>query len=223
VILIAPTSSLACEFRRKPRVQAAAPLAVAALAFAAALAVAVPVHAQTPAASEPAVTEAHETEHEESIWPFVGKIVNFAILAGAIVYLARTPLAGYIVKRRTDVRADLEAAEAMKREAAAQIAEIDARMKALPAELDALRERGRAEVAAEEQRIRELAAAERQRLLDQAAREIDQRMRLARRELLEYAADLSVGTAETRIREQITDADRARLVERYLSQVTSHE
>lgn len=225
-------SPAACETGRKPRalsraslvVASRASLAVAALAFAAALTVSArPARAQAPG-QEPAAESAHEgAAHEESIWPFVGKIVNFAILAGALVYLLRTPLANYIVKRRAEVRSDLDAAEAMKRQAAAQIAEIDARVKALPAELDALRARGRAEIATEEQRIRDLADAEHKRLLDQASREIEQRVRLARRELLEHAADLAVGLAETTIREQMTDADRTRLVDRYLTQVTHHE
>jgi F0F1-type ATP synthase membrane subunit b/b' len=117
----------------------------------------------------------------------------------------------------------VSAAEALKAEATAKIAEIDARMKTLPAELEALGARGRSDIAAEEQRIRELAAAETQRLLDQAAREIDQRVRIAKRELVEHAADLTIDVARTKIQNEITDADRTRLVDRYLSQVTSHE
>ena len=37
-----------------------------------------------------------EGEHHESIWPLVGKIVNFAILAGTIFYFGRKPIAGYL-------------------------------------------------------------------------------------------------------------------------------
>jgi F-type H+-transporting ATPase subunit b len=161
--------------------------------------------------------------HEESIWPQVGKIVNFAILLGTIVYFARKPLADYLASRRSQVRADLVAAEEMKKTASAQIAEMDAKLKALPAELDALKARGREEIAAEERRIRELAETERTRLLEQATREIEQRVRVARRELLEYAASLAVGVAERKISDQITEADRARLVDRYLAEVKSHE
>jgi F0F1-type ATP synthase membrane subunit b/b' len=96
-------------------------------------------------------------------------------------------------------------------------------MKALPAELEALRARGRADVEAEAQRIREVAAAERERLLVQADRDIDQKVRAARRDLVEHAADLTIGLARTQIEREMTDADRTRLVDRYLAQVTSHE
>jgi F-type H+-transporting ATPase subunit b len=166
---------------------------------------------------------AAEAGHEESIWPQVGKLVNFAILIGTVVYFTRKPLADYLASRRAQVRSDLVAAEEMKRTAAAQIAEMDARLQALPAELEALKARGQQEIAAEEHRIRELAETERTRLLDQATREIEQRMRVARRELIEHAATLAVSVAQTRISAQITDDDRSRLVDRYLAEVKSHE
>ena len=44
-------------------------------------------------------------------------------------------------------------------------------------------------------------------------------MRLAKRESLEHAADLSVQLATDRIKKEVTPADQDRLVDRYLSQV----
>jgi F-type H+-transporting ATPase subunit b len=157
--------------------------------------------------------------HDESIWPQVGKILNFAILIGTVVYFARKPLADYLANRGVQVRSDLVAAEEMKKSAAAQIAEMDAKLQALPAELEALKARGQQEIAAEEKRIRELAETERARLLEHASREIEQRTRLARRELVEHAASLAIGVAQTKIRAQITDADQTTLVERYVAEV----
>jgi F-type H+-transporting ATPase subunit b len=199
-------------------------LRIAAFTLLAALALgARPVCAQEPAHESPAAHEGAAEEHAESIWPFVGKIFNFAVLAGALVYFLRTPIRDYLARRRSEVRSDLEAAQSTKTAAAAQIAQIEARMKALPAELEALRARGRADVEAEAQRIREVAAAERERLLVQADRDIDQKVRAARRDLVEHAADLTIGLARTQIEREMTDADRTRLVDRYLAQVTSHE
>jgi F-type H+-transporting ATPase subunit b len=160
-----------------------------------------------------------EGGHDESIWPMVGKIVNFAILAGTVFYFGRKPIANYLSSRGEQVRSELVAAEEMKKTAAAQIAEMDAKLAALPAELEALKARGQQEIAAEQQRIRQVADVERARLLEQTAREIEQRTRLARRELVEHAANLAVDVARTRIKDQITDADQARLVDRYLAEV----
>jgi F-type H+-transporting ATPase subunit b len=218
-VLIHRISSGLRDARARRLVLAAAVLAIVSLAGR-------PARAQEPVHEQPSAA-AHEgaegQAHEQSIWPFVGKIFNFVVLVGGLVYLMRKPFAEYLTRRGGELRAELSAAEALKAEATAKIAEIDARMKTLPAELEALGARGRADIAAEEQRIRELAATEKQRLLDQAAREIDQRVRLAKRELLEHAADLTIDVARTKIQSEITDADRSRLVDRYLSQVTSHE
>jgi len=177
------------------------------------------VHGATPA-------EGHAeggTAHESSPWPFVGKIVNFAILAGALFYLARKPLAQYVADRGTQVRDDLVRATSMKEEAAQQIAEIEAKLKQLPAELDVLRATGREDVAAEEARIDEAAAAERTKLLEQTRREIEVQLRVARRDLVTHAADLAVQVARERIRAQITSDDQARLVDQYLAQVKKHD
>ena len=193
-----------------------------------------PAEAQSPATAQPparpdphAADQAHAPDadepHEESIWPQLGKIFNFAVLAGTLFYFARKPLASYLAGRRAQVRSDLVEADAIKKAAAAQIAEMDARLAALPAELAALRARGQEEIAAEQRRIRELAEIERQRLLEAATREIDQKTRMARRELVEHAASLAVATAERKINAEITDADRARLVDRFLAEVKSHE
>jgi len=218
-VLIHRISSGLRDARARRLVLAAAVLAIVSLAGR-------PARAQEPVHEQPSAA-AHEgaegQAHEQSIWPFVGKIFNFVVLVGGLAYIARKPFAEYLTRRGGELRAELSAAEALKAEATAKIAEIDARMKTLPAELEALGARGRADIAAEEQRIRELAATEKQRLLDQAAREIDQRVRLAKRELVEHAADLTIEVARTKIQSEITDADRSRLVDRYLSQVTSHE
>jgi F0F1-type ATP synthase membrane subunit b/b' len=45
------------------------------------------------------------------------------------------------------------------------------------------------------------------------------RFRIARRELMEHAAQLAVNVAQTRIVRSITPADQLRLVDRYASQL----
>ena len=175
--------------------------------------------------SDEAVAGGHtaEGQHDESIWGFVGKIFNFAILAGTLVYFLRAPIAGYLSRRGSQIRADLETAESLKQAASRQIAEIQTKLEQLPGELDALRARGKQEIAAEEARIHSEAEAERDRLLERTRREIDLQLRVARRELVHHAADLAVGVARERIRQQITDADQLALVDRYVAKVNDRE
>jgi F-type H+-transporting ATPase subunit b len=171
------------------------------------------------AGAEHAAEAEHGEEHGGGVVDTIARLVNFAILAGTLVYLLKSPIRTYLADRGTQIRSDLVNAAAMKETAAAQIAEIERKMQALPGELETLRAQGAQEIAAEEARIRAAAAAERDRLLDQARREIDLQVKVAERELVAHAAGLAVGVASERIRKNITDEDQKRLVDRYVQQL----
>lgn len=168
---------------------------------------------------------ASEAEHhEESLFSFLSRIANFLVLAGGLYYLLRRPLGEYLASRAVQIKADLVEADTTRQTATAELRDIDARMKALPAEVEAMAAQGRREVEAEQQRIRVAAATERERLLEQVRREVDQQWQAARRGLKQEVADLVIGIARLRISHEITDQDRARLLDRYVAQVkTAHE
>jgi F-type H+-transporting ATPase subunit b len=184
------------------------------------------VPSQQQGAAEHAEQEAHEegeAHHDESLagmikamgWP----VANFIIFIGVLYYFLNQPLKDYLANRDATIRKDLVEAAALRATATTQLATIEQKLQALPGELNALRTRGAEEIAAEEQRIAAQAAADRDRLLEQTRREIDLQVRLAKKEILEHAADLSVALATDRIRKEMTPADQERLVDRYLSQV----
>ncbi len=162
-----------------------------------------------------------ESHAAESPWGLIGKLFNFAILAGSLVYLLKSPLAAYLSARATTIRADLKNAEETRVTAGRQLEEIEGRMRALPGEIQALTDRGKREIAAEEARIREAAEAERQRMLDQSRREIDLQVRTAERTLKRRAGELAVQVAAERVKRTIGAADQARLVDKYLGEVGS--
>jgi F-type H+-transporting ATPase subunit b len=163
---------------------------------------------------------AGEAAHEDPGWfPVIAKAVNFALLIGILAYFLRTPLAGYLNGRIGKVREDLLTAKQTRETAVRQLAEIDAKLAALPAELAALKKRGAEDLVAERTRIEQDALVERQRVLEHTRREIDMRLRVAKRELLELGASLAVGVAAERIRTSITPDDQARLVDRYTAQL----
>jgi F-type H+-transporting ATPase subunit b len=171
------------------------------------------------AAHEEAAQHEAAAGHEEGLMPVVARLVNFSILLGTLIYLLRSPLATYLNDRGTQIRSDLVNAARVKETAAAQLEEIDRKMKALPGELATLRTQGAQEIAAEEARIRAAAGAERDRLLEQARRDIDQHVKVAERELMNHAADLAVGVAAERIKKTITEDDQKRLTDRYVQQL----
>jgi F-type H+-transporting ATPase subunit b len=157
--------------------------------------------------------------HHESPWALPARIFNFAILAGGLFYLLRSPLMGYLTQRGIQVRSELTSAANLRKEAAAQLAAVEARMQALPDEIEALKRRGAEEIAAEEARIAGLAESERQRLLEQAKREIEMQLRLAERDLKKRVGELAVDVATARVKQTITAADHERLVDQYVEQV----
>lgn len=167
---------------------------------------------------EAAATEA-EAPHEQTLLQTVAKLANFGIMAGVLVYFLKGPITVHLALRASNIRQDLVTAADMRAAATAQLAEIDRKLKTLPAELEALKAQGASDVIAEQARIAQAAAIERERLIDQTRREIDMRLRVARRELTAHAAQLAVNIAEARIRESITPDDQLRLVDRYTSQL----
>jgi F-type H+-transporting ATPase subunit b len=148
-------------------------------------------------------------------WP----VANFIIFLAVLNYFLKKPLTEYLAGRSATIRNDLVEAAQLRSTATRQLATIEQKLHALPGELAALRSRGSEEITAEEQRIAAAAAADRERLLEQTRREIDLQVRLAKKEILEHAADLSVQLATDRIKKEVTPADQDRLVDRYLSQV----
>ena len=177
-------------------------------------------HAREAAAAKEASGGEHGEHEGGSGWgATIAKMVNFAILVGVLVYFLRTPFAAYLTGRISKVREDLVAARQTRETAARQLAEIDAKLKALPLELETLKKRGAEDIVAERARIEEAAEAERQRLLEHMRREIEMRLRIARRELLELTADRAITVARERVAHAITPDDQARLVDRYASQL----
>lgn len=170
---------------------------------------------------EHAAAEAEHVEHSigEMIMGMGWPIANFIIFVGVLYYFLNQPLKDYLAGRHSTIRKDLVEAAELKSTATAQLQQIEAKLQALPGEISALRTRGAEEIKAEEQRIAAAAAADRDRLLDQTRKEIDLQVRLAKKEILEHAADLSVQLATDRIKKEVTPADQDRLVDRYLQQV----
>jgi len=188
------------------------------------------VPSQQQGAAEHAEQEAHEegeAHHDESLggmilamgWP----VANFIIFVGVLYYYLNQPLKDYLASRGATIRKDLVEAAELRATATSQLTTIEQKLAALPAELSALRTRGAEEIKAEEQRIAAQAAADRDRLLDQTRREIDLQVRLAKKEMLEHAADLSLALATERIKKEVTPADQDRLVDRYLALVKEQQ
>lgn len=231
-ISIAPR---ACELRRKLAARVVVTLALATLLLTRGLAAQAPeTHAQPAAAEQhqPAAAGHEQAAGEHGaaadhagaeehgylsglLWP----VANFVVLLVLLNKFMRAPIADYLAGRSSQIRKDLVEAAELNKTATAQLADVERKLKALPGELDALKTRGAEEIVAEEERIASAAAADRARLLTQTRREIEVRLQAAQRELSDHAATLALQLAEQKLASEMTAADHARLVTRYVDQV----
>jgi F-type H+-transporting ATPase subunit b len=161
--------------------------------------------------------EAAEGEDHGGGWvELVSRVINFAILAGALVYLLRKPLASFLDAKTEQIRGELaEAAEKTTR-AAADRKEAEARLAGLDDEVGRVRAKALEEAEAERERIQQSARAEAARLAETARKQIEGELEVARRKLTARAAELSVELARKKIKKQMNDDDQRALIDKSL-------
>ncbi len=155
------------------------------------------------AAALPAAEEAKGAEGEPDsllIW----KIVNFALLAGALGYFIYKKGGPFFVARTESIRRGLDNAARATKEAQARYAEAEERLTNLAAEVEKLRTQARAESAAEGERMRAETERALLKIRQQSEQDIAAIAKAARQELRVYAAELAISLAERRIQERMT-------------------
>jgi F-type H+-transporting ATPase subunit b len=153
----------------------------------------------------------------------IGRLFNLALVIVVLVWMARKPLAGFYASRTAGIREQLEEAQAARAEAEAKLAEVEGRMARLDEELRQIKETAEREGQDEYRRLAAAAAADAEKIVERARQEIEGMTRAAHIELKAHAAELAVRLAEKRIRRDITDEDRARLFERFVTRVGGGE
>jgi F-type H+-transporting ATPase subunit b len=163
-------------------------------------------------------------EHGAEGSGMLGKVVNFAILFGALFFLLRKPLGAMLVQRTEDIRTSIEDAGRGKAGAEAKLIEARARLADLSGEVARMKAKAEEDVAAESERLRALAASEAARIKALAAQDIEARFKAGVRELKAFAAELAAGLAESRIKARMTDDLQSALIDRSIESLgTLHE
>ncbi len=134
---------------------------------------------------------------EGAYWVCV--LLNFAVIAAAIVWLSKRNLPGVFRNRTASIQKAMEEARKASEDANRRLAEIEARLSRLDSEIGGMRFAAEKEAAAEEQRIKAAAAEDARKIVESAEQEIATAAKAARRELTAYAADLAVSLAKKQI------------------------
>ena len=158
-------------------------------------------------------------EHGDGInWFVLGSMfTNFVLFFGFLYVKLKGPVKGALEDRRENMAKELEAAQAKQREAEAQLAEYKEKLANLESEVERVVTSYEAEAKADAARMKE----EAEKMIDRLAREseftIKQEYRKAEQKIQAAAAKATLEAAEALIKERITDADRRRLVDQYIS------
>ncbi len=135
---------------------------------------------------------------EHAYWFCV--LLNFAVIAGTILYFSKQNLPGVFRGRTASIQKAMQEARRASEEANRRLAEIEIRLSRLDAEIGGMREAAEKEAAAEEARIQAAAVEDARKIVESAEQEIAAAAKSARRELTAYAANLAVSLAAKQIK-----------------------
>ena len=143
--------------------------------------------------------------------------INFVILAGFLVYLARKVGGPALSKRGAEIRSGLAAGEKAKADAEARAAQVQAQLANLGKEVESIRAAARNERDREAERIKRDTQTEIERIRVQAENEIESAGKMARLELQRAAAKMAIQLAEQKVRARMSPEVQAALLQGFLT------
>jgi F-type H+-transporting ATPase subunit b len=145
--------------------------------------------------------------------------VNLAIVLGVLFYFGRKPVSEFFTTRRAQISSDLESAATLLKEAETRNSEIQRRLIELESQLEDIRETTRRRAEEESERILAEANKTAARIQSDATAAVDQELMRAQRELRKEAAGPALELAGNILREQVSEADRDRLLDEFITRV----
>jgi F-type H+-transporting ATPase subunit b len=161
---------------------------------------------------------AHKSEGEvvrETLW----QAFNLIVIVVLLVYFGRKPVSDYFAARRQGIQTQLSQAAELLTQAEHRNSELQRRLVDLSAELDSIRESSSRRAEEEALRILAEARATADRIRRDAQAAVDQELRRAQAKLREEAADLALELAASKLQSGVTEADRDRLVDEFITRV----
>jgi F-type H+-transporting ATPase subunit b len=144
------------------------------------------------------------------------KWINFAIVAGVIVWLCLKKGPGFFGRRADVISSEIQKSTEAKKQADQQLHDAETRLRNLEKEVADLRASAQRESEAEADRIRALTATDEQKIAEAGKAEVDAAERAARLELKALAANLAVSGAESLLVKQLTPAAQEALINNFV-------
>src|SRR3984893_4618824 len=132
------------------------------------------------------------------------KWINFALVAGVIVWLSVKKGPAFFGRRADVISSDIQKSTEAKKQADEQLRDAETKLQNLEKEVADLRASAQRESAAEADRIRNLTLTDEQKIAEAAQAEVNAAERAARLELKALAANLAVSGAESLLVKKLT-------------------
>ncbi|MDH4196673.1 MAG: hypothetical protein OEW05_04630 [Candidatus Aminicenantes bacterium] len=167
---------------------------------------------------------AEEAGHGRASLDFAGRVVNFVVLFGGLLYLLRKPLKAYFDQRVRDAAASLSGAEEGRREAEEKFRQSQARLADLAVEVHDVKRQAEEAAREERERISLAGSEEAARIKALTVQEIDLQLKAGIKELKAFAIERAVVQAEARLRRRLRAEDQGRLIDRSIERLAEiHE
>ena len=144
------------------------------------------------------------------------KWINFALVAGFIVWLCLKKGPGFFGRRADVISSDIQKSTEAKKQADLQLLEAETKLQNLAKEVADLRAAAQRESAAEADRIRDVTLTDEQKIAEAGKAEVEAAERAARLELKTLAANLAVSGAESLLVKQLTPAAQEALINNFV-------
>jgi F-type H+-transporting ATPase subunit b len=160
--------------------------------------------------------------HEEAI-TFMGdwlpRLVNFGIIAVAVVYFMRKPARDFFRNRTAEIAKNMQESAEAREQATAALAEMERKVKELQSELTKLVAEAEARGEKDRQALVDEGKKVVQDVQQQVKQGVDIEVRKAKAALATEAALLSIELAEGKIKSTISGQDHERIVKDYVANV----
>ncbi len=149
------------------------------------------------------------------------KVLNFVVLAGALFYIAKKPVAQFFSSRVKGIQEQLSDLEKKKAEAQKTLTEYENKIADLTKESERIVQDYIRQGEDAKKRILAEAEAQAAKLEESAKRNIEQEFKSAKFKLQQEIAEKALKQAELLVKESISSDDQDRLVDEYLDKVVA--
>lgn len=149
------------------------------------------------------------------------RVMNFAVLAGALFFILKKPVADALNGRIEKIKTQLEDLEAQKLNAEKTLAEYESKIATLEDEVANIEAQYREQGEAAKQKILEAAKNSADKLEAQAKRNIENEFQRAKQELQAEIMTKALEKAEELVKKSISAEDQDQLVDEYLKKVVA--